>query len=367
MKDKAELTYILKRFQHDIRRRTVLKSLIGAGASIGSISTFAEALAQASNVDVIRVFSQPAAFQEIVEEFSTAPFKLEYPNTSVELEVGSNSTVYPKMVAFRSNPQIMGGMFNDIWTERGRVDKLWIKPKPEWTPNSAKVASEFRPAGGFGIPFLIMPFGIMYNPEKVEKPTSWLDLFKPEYKGRVALQAGFFGAYVMAAHATGRGTDAEAGIKEWAKHKDNIGVWSEPTAETSELVSKGEVWLAPSWSPTVEDFRRRGKTVAYAAPNDGVLFTAQFIQIVEGISEGAAELTARYCDTWNSKECQEAWVRKGYFTPTNTDVAVPDDMKDVPGIMSPADAAKTLVKYDVAALAAKIPQLVNLINRTLKA
>lgn len=367
MNRQTDSDYILKHFQYDVRRRTVLKSLIGAGASFGSIATFAEALAQAADVDVIRVFSQPAAFQEIVEEYSTASFKREHPNTAVELEVGSNSTVYPKMVAFRNNPQIMGGMFNDIWTERGRVDNLWIKPKPEWTPNSAKVASQFLPAGGFGIPFLIMPFGIMYNPDKVEKPTSWTDLFKPEYKGRVALQAGFFGAYVMAAHATGQGTDAEAGIKEWAKYKENIGVWSEPTAETSELVSKGEVWLAPSWSPTVEDFRRRGKNVAYAAPRDGVMFTAQFIQIVDGLSDGAAELTARYCDAWNSKECQEAWVRKGYFTPTNAEVEIPDDMKDVPGIMSPAQAAEILVKYDVGALAAKIPQLVNLINRNLKA
>ena len=114
-------------------------------------------------------------------------------------------------------------------------------------PNAANVPKEMMTPGGFGIPFHLTPFGIMYNPERVPEPKSWTDLWDPKYKGRVSMWDAYYDAYIMAAVATGKGDDVEAGIKAWEPHRANIGAWTSSVPGEQDMVSRGEVWFAPHW------------------------------------------------------------------------------------------------------------------------
>ena len=363
-----EKNYLLQCFDGHVTRRAALKSLVAAGAGVAALTRFADALAGVSRDEAgdLTVFAWPGLVPDILKERSIAPFNKTYPKIAVRLDVSTNATMYPKMLAARSNPAISGGMFNDIFVQKGIVDDLWVKPNDEWMPNRSNVPQELMPPGGYGTMFQFSPFGIMYNPDRVDKPTSWEDLWNPKYKGRVEMWDSYFDAYVAAAVMSGKGPSVEEGIKLWASHKPQIGAWTSSPTKSEDDVARGEMWLAPHWGAWVEQAKTQGKKLAFAIPREGAVQWGGHMVTVKGFSPKVTELTQRYLDTWNSDECQLAWVTKGFFGPANRKVKIPPELLKLEAMMTADDAAKKLIRYDVKAVGQNIPRLKAMIDQTLK-
>jgi len=359
---------VLTSFAVGTTRRRILKSLAAMGVAGSSFGTFAEALAQATSEEVsqLTVLSQAGLVPDILQSVALPLFHKDYPKTDVKLEIAANAVAYPKMLAQRNNPVISGAMVNDIFAQRGIDDKMWVKFDPALVPNVSNVPAEIMTPGGFGIPFHLTPFGIMYNPDKVEAPKSWTDLFDPKYKGRVSMWDAYYDAYIMAAVATGREPDVEEGIKAWAPYKENIGSWTDSVPGEEDMVARGEMWLAPHWGAWVEQARSQGKRVAFAIPKEGAVQWTGHMQVCAGFSPKVTELTQRYLNTWLSDECQIAWIERGFFSPASKRVKIPDSLRDNPAIVSAASASKLLVRPDIRKLASIMPRLKSLIERTLK-
>ena len=222
-----ETDNILRAFDRDANRRSVLRGLVAMGAGGLAFGQFAEALAQATSDEVaqLTILSQPGVVPEILKDVTLPLYKKTHPKTEIAFEAASNAVAYPKMLAQRSNPVVSGAMVNDLFAQRGINDKMWDRFDPAFVPNASALPAGFTTPGGFGIPFHLSPWGIMYNPDKVEEPKSWTDLWNPKYKGRVSMWDVYYDAYIMAGVVTGKGPDIEAGIKAWAPHKENIGAW----------------------------------------------------------------------------------------------------------------------------------------------
>ena len=364
-----ETQTILREFQRHAQRRALLKGLIMAGAGGASFLRFAEALAQApaAAVPQITVLSQPGVIPDILRDVTVPMFHKEHPQTSVAFAIASNAAGYPRMLAQRSNPVVSGGMFNDLFAQRGLADGMWTKFDPALVPNARYVPKNIMTPGGFGIPLHLTPVGIMYNPDRVEKPTSWTDLWKPEYKGRVSMWNAWYDGYIMAAVAVGKGPDVQAGIKAWQPHKANIGAWVDsPTAE-EDLVSRGEVWLCPHWGSWTAMAQAQGKKVAFTIPKEGGLQWTGHMQVCTGFSPAATELTQRYLDTWLSDECQLAWIERGFYSPASTHVEIPAAMRGNPAIVSAKDASEKLIRADYTRLGAEMARVTSMIDRTLRA
>ncbi|HEV8306554.1 MAG TPA: extracellular solute-binding protein [Methylomirabilota bacterium] len=368
MSEHVEKEHLLRCFGHDVARRQVLKSLIAAGAGLGALTAFAERLASAAAADAaeLTIFAWPGLVPDILKERSVAPFHKAYPQVKVNLDISTNAVMYPKMLAARNNPVISGGMFNDIFVQRGIVDGLWVKPNDEYMPNKKAIPSELMPPGGHGVVFQFTPFGIMYNPDRVEKPKSWADLWDPRYKGRVEMWDSYFDAYIAAAVMNGKGPSVEEGIKLWTSHKQNIGAWTTSPTKAEDDVSRGEMWLAPHWGSWAEQARSTGKKVAFTIPKEGAVQWGGHMVTVSGFPPKVTELTQRYLDTWNSEDCQLGWVTKGFFGPANRSVKIPPELLKLEAMMTAEDAAKKLIRYDVKAVGEKIPRLKAMIDQTLK-
>jgi spermidine/putrescine-binding protein len=366
--DSDESRNLLREFTGHARRRSLLQGLIAAGAGGTTLLRFADALAQApaQAVSQITIFSQPGIVPDILRDVTVPMFQKSNAGTGVEFAIGSNAAGYPRMLAQRNNPVVSGGMFNDLFAQRGLADKMWAKFDPAFVPNARHVPQSIMTPGGFGIPLHLSPVGIMYNPDRVEKPTSWTDLWRPEYKGRVSMWNAWYDGYIMAAVATGKGPDVEAGIKAWAPYKDNIGAWVDSPTGEEDLVHRGEVWLCPHWGSWAAMAASQGKKVAFTIPKEGGLQWAGHMQVCTGFSPAVTELTQRYLDTWLSDECQLAWIERGFYSPASTNVAIPDSMKNNPAILSAEDSVKQLVRADYAALGAQMARLKSLIDRTLR-
>ncbi len=360
---------LLRSFDTDVSRRRVLQGLAAMGVGAAALADFAGHLAAASAQEVreLTIFAWPGLVPDVLKTASIPAFARQHPGVNVRLDISTNAVMYPKMLAARSNPAISGGMFNDIFVQKGIADGLWVKPNDAWMPNRKHVPGELLAPGGYAVIFQFSPFGIMYNPDRVEKPTSWGDLWNPRYRGRVVMWDSYFDAYIAAAVMSGKGPSAEEGIKLWAPHKQNIGAWTTSPTKAEDDVARGEMWLAPHWGAWAEQARSQGKKVAFTIPREGAVQWGGHMVTVTGFSPKVTELTQRYLDTWNSEECQLAWVTKGFFGPANRNVKIPPELLKLEAMMTADEAARKLIRYDVKAVGEQIPRLKALIDRTLKA
>ena len=242
---------------------------------------------------------------------------------------------------------------------------MWAKFNPAFIPRVSTVPTELQYKDGLTIPIHYTPFGIMYNPEKVEKPKSWTDLFNPKYVGKVSMWSAYFDAYIMAAVATGKGPDVEAGIKAWEPHKKNIGAWVTSQILEQDLVSRGEAWLAPHWGGWAEQARVAGKKVAFTVPEEGAVLWTGHMATVNGFSPEATELAQRYLDIWLSPQCQASWAEISFLSPSVTGVELPTKLRESTAVMSTAQLSK-LVRPDFDAIGPKMVDYKAMIDRTLR-
>ena len=359
---------ILREFKAGTKRRALLQGLAALGAGGASFLSFAEALAQAQGGDVaqITILSQPGTVPDILRDSTFPPFRQVAANTTVNLEIAPNAVAYPRMLTQRANPVVSGGMFNDIFAQRGRSDGMFAPFNRELVPNASKLPSGLSTPGGLGIPFHLTPFAIMYNPDRMEAPTSWNDLYNPRLRGRIAMWEAYYDAYIMAAVAAGKPPSVEEGIRAWVPHRANIGAWLSSPTVAEDLVSRGEMWCAPHWGSFMGMARARGGRLAFAVPREGGVQWTGHMQVCTGFNPRVTELTQRYLNTWLSDECQMAWITRGFFSPASTAVQVPENMRGESIIMSAEEAGRRLIKPDVESIGPRMPQLTQMIVRQLK-
>jgi putative spermidine/putrescine transport system substrate-binding protein len=359
-----ETNRLLRDYGRGPHRRRLLQGLVAMGAGGTSLLSFAEALAQAPAADAaaITIFSWPGAVPDILRDVTLPAFR----GAEVKLEIGSNAAGYPRMLAQRSNPVVAGGMFNDIFTQRGRADGMFIPFNRAFVPNVAKLPPGMETPGGVGIPFLLSPYAIMYNPDRMEAPKSWTDLYDPKLRGRVVMWDAYYDAYLMAAVAAGKPPSVEEGVRAWQPHRANIGAWVNSPTVAEDLVSRGEMWAAPHWGSFMGQARARGGKLAFAVPREGGVQWTGHMQVSAGFNPRVTELTQRYLDTWLSDECQAAWISRGFFSPTSTAVSVSQDASADGVVMSPAEAQRRLIRPDFEKIGPEMPRLTQLIIRSLK-
>jgi spermidine/putrescine-binding protein len=177
------------------------RRLLQAGGALTAAAA-AGVAAPARAADTLHLLSWGWGYDKSVKDGVAARLK----DTTFELQVGTNTANYAKLLAQRSNPIISGGTFNGTYSYRGHDDKLWTKIEKSDVPNAANVPDHaFLETGG--VIFGVQPYAIIYNPRFVEKPKSYLDLFDPKYKGKVGLADYIFDGFAITAKAIGKSVD----------------------------------------------------------------------------------------------------------------------------------------------------------------
>lgn len=305
-----------------------------------------------SSRGTIRVMVWSGLVEPIVREVVLPAFAEKFPNAHVELEVGTNSDLYPKLLASRENPQYTGCMVNGLYAARGRLDGLWSDVDAELIPNASKVPESALTRGELGVPFMLTGAGINFNPTKVASaPSSWTDLFDDEYRNRVVMSDGIFEAYQMASVAAGGDVeDVERGIDEWAPHKENIGAWANASGQKSSMLDAGDVWLSAEYGAWSGQQQLQGLDVRFAVPEEGLTQWMGTVKTVSGVDAKLAGLTAAFFDEFYTPDFQRALMTKGFFIPVRPEVEVPDKRMS-PALMTLDEATRTLVQYDFMSVA----------------
>jgi putative spermidine/putrescine transport system substrate-binding protein len=253
--------------------------------------------------------------KSLVPEFEKAN------NAKIVWVQGFSSQTLAKIRAQKDNPEIDVAMLDDgphrLAAALGLVEKL----------DRAKLADiadyydvAFEP-GDFSIGFGLNGTGIWYMPKvfaenKWAPPSSWADLFRPEFKGKLVVHnvANSNGLSVLLALnklAGGTDTNYDAGYAKMKELAPAV-VTFDKFGETPTLVQQGAA-VVGGWSiDRVANLATTGVGIEFAFPKEGVWGWKEVVTIVKGRKN--QDLAYKWINLMMSKDHQEKtaeWVGLG--------------------------------------------------------
>jgi putative spermidine/putrescine transport system substrate-binding protein len=197
--------------------------------------------------------------------------------------------------------------------------------------NLANVASGFGDARGTGVFVAAHIIGIAYNPKTVKTPpSSWLDLWKPEFKGRVGitnlgsgLGMGFL-VEVAKLHG-GSASNMDPAFAALKRLLPNVAATAPNPGALAALFQQGQIDISYNFLSAIEPLRARGVDVALARPKEGFILIRNSMHIVKNTR--SLDLAAAYIDINLDPEVQAAMGRTPYVVfPTNKTVPFGPDL-----------------------------------------
>ena len=261
--------------------------------------------------------------QSIVPRELKLAFERDHPGVTIELMEGTNAAIYPQMVAQKevdpNKPLVNFGFFNADSTAKGDVDDMWVSLDPKKIPRMEDTYEQYRRPDNLGVAWGVAGMGLLYNTDLVEEPpTSWLDMFDPRFKGKVALfdYAFAFNGLVEVAYVLGGDEDNMDGAFEMVSKAAKDGQFSfffTSNAQAKDALVTGNVLLEPffvqfgiTWGPKGE-----GGPVAAVAPDEGMMAMPVYMAVVKGSSQAQIDAASEYINTfmspeWLSRHCNLA-------------------------------------------------------------
>jgi putative spermidine/putrescine transport system substrate-binding protein len=353
------------------------RRLLQTGAALGALSLgvslgSGRALA-AAGVNLTQFIWTGA--QEPVPRRLAAEYMKAHPDVQIDLIAGLNMVTYPKIIASLdidpNDPAVNFGFFNLEVTAKGQDSKVWLPLDKKVVPNLDNILDGYRQPDDKGAFFCMDVSGILYNTDKIKTPpTSWTDLWKPEYKGRVA----FFdydwttnGLIPTASLNGGSEDNIEPGMKIFAEaaKAGHIHSMFTSNSQLQQLLVSGEVWLAPYVRGVALPWAAQGAPIAYAVPKEGQIAFPEGFQMVRGSSPEQQKAAQEIINLSLEPDNVLDYCRTARVLPLMKNVKLPADLASDPAVQP--DALKQAINLDYAKLAANNSAWTDLWNKEVKA
>lgn len=209
---------------------------------------------------------------------------------------------------------------------------VFEKIPPDKVRNLGDVAKGFGDERGLGVFVAAHLIGLAYNPKTVKPPpTSWLDLWKPEFKGRVGItgMGSGLGTIFMVEIAKihgGSEKNMEPAFAALRKLLPSVGATAPNPGALAALFQQGQIDVSYNFLSAVEPLRARGVDIALTRPKEGWIILRNSMHIVKNTV--SADLAAAYIDANLDPGVQSRMARAPYFVfPTNQKVEFGPDLE----------------------------------------
>lgn len=273
-----------------------------------------------------------------------------------------------KVSAARSNPPI-DVMLHDPGPALTAISQDLVEPFPVANSKNYKdLIPEAQDAMGPSMFFQVV--GLTYNPDKIKTPpSSWADLFKPEYKGRVGmtnlnstLGTGFL--VELARMNGGNESNVEPGFAAIEKLKPSLSAVAANPGALAALYQQGQIDISPGNFNAIQILKARGVPVEWVAPKEGAIAFKTSIHIVKNSPN--KELAAQLIDTALSFEVQTRLMQPPYLVvPTNSKVKMEGEIAKVLA-KDTAELKKKFVFQDWKKINEKRPEWIARFNKEIK-
>jgi putative spermidine/putrescine transport system substrate-binding protein len=275
--------------------------------------------------------------------------------TPVQMHSGD---MLPRMIAETSAPSIDLYQFFNGQENPANAQDLLYKPL-DLGEYSDVVDPAYRAEDGSWVGLFQNVTGILYNPEKMEKPTSLEDFFRPEYQGHIAVP-GISGTYaqdlmvMMSRLGGGDESNTGPGIENIKRFSAGAPITS-GSAGLPALFESQDIWMI--WYDLSNAFRLKemGLPVDIAYVQEG----APVVNITAAVAKNSpnastAEAAIRFI---LQPEIQTEVARRLAWMPGNNTVEVPENL----AAMLPASDLLTIL--DREAMSASYPATLQRWNR----
>jgi putative spermidine/putrescine transport system substrate-binding protein len=316
---------------YELTRRSMLKTVaLGAGAAFAAGEPIRPALAAGELVAA----TYPGAFEESYRKV-LLPL--------VKQQTGAQITLTPvlaldqvaKTAASGTNPP-----FDVLLLDEGpMIDALPLDifaPFPaDKSKSNGELGAPFQ-SKGFGPTVTVQLIGIAYNPKKVKTPpTSWLDLWKPEYKGRVGLPdiESSLGTVFMVEVAKLKGGSEKDLAPAFAALKElvpSVGAIAPNPGALGTLFQQGQIDVAPFYFNNTLLIADKGVDIAFTKPDSGLVLVRTSMHIAKNTK--APESALAWIDGATNADVQAKLQAAPYYlVPTNSKAPFSDAITKVVG------------------------------------
>lgn len=199
--------------------------------------------------------------------------------------------------------------------------------------NYGDVAKQAFDADGQYVNFMTAATVIAYNPNEIATPpTSWNDLFDPQYAGRISIGdiTGTSGMHFLIAVNKMKGGDFESQDAGFAAIKElmpNVVMLYTQADQIVQLFERGEIVMAPWYPDRIGSAADKGVPVAVAYPKEGAVGIQPTVAIPKGAKN--KDLAMAFIDVLLSAEGQKCFAEKKYAGPVNTTIDLSDKVKAI--------------------------------------
>jgi putative spermidine/putrescine transport system substrate-binding protein len=315
------------RMQNVTRRNALLGT--GGALLITAVSKLRAANAQEA---LLRVTHFGGPYQ-ILDELVGKPFA-ELKLGKVEYDVEVSPSVIAKLQTQRGNPPFDIGMVSRPFGLRALNAGLLEKVSAADFPEINSLIPDALPAAGWGIAMILDTYDMMIDTKQVKEPvTSWLDLWKPEYKGKTALPAAANGgatiAFIFCILKAVAGNDrSDAAVNETFVRlkalKPSVRVFYPDSIQATQLIDRGDISIAPQFGVRIANQSRVSPHIVKATPKEGVVAIPYDLCIAKG--SGNVELARKYINLTLTKGVQQKLVEKLLATPSRLGLDIPSEI-----------------------------------------
>jgi len=241
----------------------------------------------------------------------------------------SSGPAVARIEAEKNNPQA------DAWYGAPSENHVVLREKglsqPYVSPNAKDLAAKFKDPEGYWTSFYMNPLGFASNlktleQKKVEPPTSWADLLKPEFKGQVQApspQTSGTGYNMVAALVIMTGE--EKAFDYLKKLNPSIQTYTQSGTAPARAAAIGQAGVGIQFTPAFLQLIEEGYPLKISFPKEGVGFEAPAISILKGAPH--PELAKKLLDWSISLQGQAALTdAKTYFFPVHPKAKLSKDL-----------------------------------------
>lgn len=196
-------------------------------------------------------------------------------------------------------------------------------------PNMKDVAAQGQVPGGFGPAVTFDNLELMYNKKAFPTPpTSWTDLAKAEYKGKVVVHSAHTLFLALSLNHMAGGdykNSIDPGVNEMKKIAPLVQTWS-PKPDAYTPVANGTAVIGTAHNARAQLYIDKSQgAIGVVIPKEGVVVQVNTINLVKGSKQ--AKAAQQFIDYALSPAAQESFADAMFYQPTNTKVNLRPETK----------------------------------------
>ncbi|MEK9944448.1 MAG: ABC transporter substrate-binding protein [Alphaproteobacteria bacterium] len=290
-----------------VSRRSVLKGAAAAGVIAG----FPSIVRAQSKTLVTTLYG--GIYEKNYRLAVIEPFEKKT-GAKIEIKYGGSGEWFTSSVVNKDNPELdIAFLSLPVAMKAIKTKDVFIDLPLDLIPNAKDVDPIFYDLyDRKGVGFNYAPYGMVYRTDKVSPaPTSWGDLWKPEYAGKVLLPdlsgGGAYETIVIAAILNGGSeTDLEPGYEALRKLKENVFRFYKNNNEPVPIYEQAQAIIGGWYSARAYAIADKGVPFDFTTPKEGSPVGVLSYHIAKNSPN--RDLAVEFVNFSLSKEAQETFA-----------------------------------------------------------